>query len=277
MENQPPSQDNTSQPSVNQNSNSSQVPAQQPQKTKVTKKLKRFAQWIVLILLVIGAVAGTYYYQQQQIDTLNKEIQSLQSSSSTKPSGTDDAVEQEAIPDGWVEYENRDLKLSFAHPEVWGSVKVAESSDPHTGKHYFLSFTKEPHFTMAAKSSDYKYTGLGKGAPSVNGFSESFDLWKQQTMNSIDSSKTNSLVSNEQNLLVYTHFNGVSGELIVHGGARLDDFPGLEFGLGRSFEELKLTNAVIDGFAEGQYSTKNFLPQNDIATVQLFAKYVKAL
>ncbi len=130
------------------------------------KKLnqKGFAHLVIVLIIVIvlagAGFAGWRIYDQRKNTNIN--------TTSTTSSKTTEEKPKSTIPDGFVEYENKELGFKFAYPKGWGEVTFSEGFEM-TKKHltkgyeYDISFSKNKLITAGIRSTDWEHNGLGHG------------------------------------------------------------------------------------------------------------------
>lgn len=217
---------------------------------------------VILILVIIGIIGFTGW----RVYEANREASQVPIDNSTIV-----PREKSSVPDGWKKYENKDLSFSFAYPEEWGEVIVSNETTPHEGGHYYLDFSKYDQFKVAIKTADYIYTGLGRGVPQVNGFTN-FDEEFQKI-----EKEFSEVIKKTLDTLVYVYAEGLNGSITAAGIARTDKQPGLEFGLITPISSFNLSDETIFELYEGNISARQYLSQEQIDTVVKFAENVKSL
>jgi hypothetical protein len=106
---------------------------------------------LIVAVLAVAGFAGWRVYQS------NKD-----KNNTAKQSGTADTTPQASetpkstTPEGFVEYENQELKFSFAYPEAWGDVSFGSDTAAKTGELYTLSFSKNSAVSAELMTKDYE-------------------------------------------------------------------------------------------------------------------------
>ena len=127
--------------------------------------------WITIIAVVITAIivgGGVYAWQQsslqfteqslqQQINTLQGQIESLQQA--TPPVATTPETTQEPtqFPDEtttWKTYENIELGFSFEYPVSYGDFQIS-INDGETGKKFTGNFQNNKYFSIGGITTDF--------------------------------------------------------------------------------------------------------------------------
>lgn len=123
---------------------------------------------VVLLVVVLGLIGGLGYYVYQKGKTLP-----VASTSSSSPASTATKPQENksTVPEGFVEYENKELGFKFAYPKTWGDISVTdvrhvkEPSDGFrvdTGKRWLMKFSNEKSASLGLTSKDWT-TELGRG------------------------------------------------------------------------------------------------------------------
>lgn len=110
---------------------------------------------VLLLVVVIGGVGFTAY----KVGTSKKTP--TNSSAATENTKKEETKTEEAkIPEGFVEYENKELGFKFAYPKEWGTASQGvsfEGSHAKTGSEYLIKFDKNEKVTAAVRSKDYEH------------------------------------------------------------------------------------------------------------------------
>lgn len=103
------------------NEEQSQVPVQE----SASKKKPIIIGLIVLALLAVTGYV-VYAWQQNRIETLNKQIEGLQkkANSSDTASPTSATTVTYTLPGGYTEYKNTNPAFTFGYPKAWTDFKV---------------------------------------------------------------------------------------------------------------------------------------------------------
>lgn len=120
---------------------------------------------IILVVTVIG-FGGYYVWSQQQSDD---QVSTSQQSTNNENAENPESNTEEALPAGFVLYENEDLGFEFIHPESWGDVAVRRYEPQHDGAQYSINFS-ESEVIGAIATADYEYTGPARGGGSTEIF-----------------------------------------------------------------------------------------------------------
>jgi hypothetical protein len=240
----------------------------------MSKNEKGFGVIEVLLIFVILGIIG---FTGWRVYEANREVSQVPVDKSTVTK-----TEKSTIPKGWKEYENKDLGFSFAHPETWGEVSMTnainEGAQTHEGGHYYFKFSKYDPFKVATKTADYKFTGLGRGSPHVDGFTN-FDTRYNDILKFEQNTDDyhGDIVKKDTDHIVYTSVDAVAGDLVVHGIARTTKLPGLDFAFIVPIDALNLPEDTISKLMNGEIRTKQYFTQEQIDTVIKFAENVKSL
>lgn len=120
---------------------------------------------IILIILALLVVGGAGYYVWNR----NKDKAPAESDVA---GASDYSVEPGesacAAPEGYLVYDNTDVRFCFVYPEAWGTTNVALGvidSSNETGNGWLGTFSDEPNASFAFLANDWTYTGPGRGGP----------------------------------------------------------------------------------------------------------------
>lgn len=130
---------------------------------------------LLLIPVVVGMISGLgYYVWQKGKSSPATSDSSQQATKTTKPE--EKKEEKPTIPEGFVEYKNEELGFRFVYPEAWGEVNMKEgilNLSLEKGKGFIGSFSVNSAASFAVVTSDWEYTGAGRGGPDYAiGFTE---------------------------------------------------------------------------------------------------------
>jgi hypothetical protein len=240
----------------------------------MTKNEKGFGA--VGILLIIAAL-GIIGFAGWRVYKANQEAPQAPNNNSAEQSKT--TPQEETIPQGWEKYENKDLGFSFAYPAEWGEVVQNDGYESYEGGHYLFSFSENDQFKVAAKTADYKYTGMPRGGLHVDGFTD-FDERYQEILKfeqGLEGYEGGDVVAKSANSIVYTGIDGVDYNVVVHGIAKTNKLPGLDFALAIPFSAFDLSDQAILELSSGKTPAKDYLSKEQIDTVITFTEHVKSL
>lgn len=84
---------------------------------------------IATVVVIIVGFGGYYVWNQNQDDSSTKNEEVSNADSATNDDTADDKTKDRAssTPEGWVEYESKELGFSFAYPEEYGGVNEDSS------------------------------------------------------------------------------------------------------------------------------------------------------
>lgn len=120
---------------------------------------------LVVVLLVVGG-AGYYVWDR------NRDKSTDMASESAEDEAAGDAVDDGegacTAPDGYVVYNNTDVRFCFAYPEEWGTASVALGvidAAYESGSGWLGTFSTESNASFAFLADDWDYIGPGRGGP----------------------------------------------------------------------------------------------------------------
>lgn len=128
---------------------------------------------LILVLLGIIGVAGWKVYDAGK--------------ASVKPAATTSPVpaakkEAPKIPDGFVEYQNKELGFKFAYPKDWGEVQFSTHDGAEGGKSFHGTFSSKSVITFGGLSEDFR-EGRVYVYPETKGFLKKGDQYYEHALN----------------------------------------------------------------------------------------------
>ncbi len=110
---------------------------------------------VVLILVLVGIIGFTGW----KVYDAGKPTKMVDSNAVTPDAKKEsNRAEENKIPDGFTEYENKDLGFKFIYPQSWGEVQVnkTETESLASGSSYRLSFLLKKEINASFRSKDWK-------------------------------------------------------------------------------------------------------------------------
>lgn len=117
---------------------------------------------IVLALMLAGG-AGYYVWNRNQ-DKATEKIVSDDSASVADSEGESACT----APEGYLVYDNTDVRFCFVYPEEWGTTSVALGvidASNEVGNGWLGTFSTEANASFAFLADDWDYIGPGRGGP----------------------------------------------------------------------------------------------------------------
>lgn len=142
----------------------------------------------ILILVIIGilGLAGWWVYKSTRTtnEPLDDPQDSAGNSENTAKNNESAKADDEycSVPEGFTAYADVVAGFCFAYPGAWGEVSLREGiidAAAENGEGYVGTFSQNPDASFAYRSSDWAFTGPGRGGPShATGFNEllSFEI-----------------------------------------------------------------------------------------------------
>ena len=127
----------------------------------------------LLIFLVVAVVCfGGYYIWSQNQDNEVEQTETTQQEEAEQQNNQDedDSIEKvSTIPEGWIEYENSELGISFIYPTKYGDVEPTQVDNNENQN--FFEFSKDSKiFTIGGFEKDYTTPGRGGSLLNYGGY-----------------------------------------------------------------------------------------------------------
>ena len=150
---------------------------------KLSKSQQGIAH-VVLVFLLVAVLSGAGF-AGYKVYQGNKGKQHAINTSTEQPKEDDKAS---SIPEGFVEYENKELGFKFAYPKEWGGAEVEpgpENDHLVAGSESVITFTQNNDVTAGLASDNWKHDeNLGHGGDPTNAASYTYASWiKEPTFN----------------------------------------------------------------------------------------------
>jgi len=122
---------------------------------------------ILLVILTLVIVGGAGYL------VWNRNRDKTTDPVSDAPAATAAAVDKEApavctATEGYLVYDNSDVRFCFIYPETWGTVTLHEGLLElalESGSGFHGTFSLNENASFAFQSNDWAYSGPGRGGP----------------------------------------------------------------------------------------------------------------
>lgn len=138
---------------------------------KLTKNQSGFSHILLVLLLVV--VLGGIGFAGYKVYDSKKAKPAAQTSNTPVTEKKDEIKKEESkIPEGFVEYENKDLGFTFAYPKEWGEVSKKTMSQECaqderykkarvTGDKFFFSFSKNAEKEVTIITDNFMIEDFG--------------------------------------------------------------------------------------------------------------------
>lgn len=169
---------------------------------------------ILIVIVVVGLLSavGWLVYDRQTSKSTNS---TLMSDTTPKPSTNTSTTPSETLPEGFIEYTNKELGVKFNHPKRWGTVTVSQHArnreDFEPVKTHYILFSYLPKFMIIISPNTWKSTG---------GQSEwNFPINDTSFKESHDSKTALQILTNDNTYLQMV-WSGFSGSVTLQGAKK---------------------------------------------------------
>jgi len=179
----------------------------------------------ILAIIVVAGLGGYVYYN------LRDEPKSSVKNADTKTNENNSNTLKDSIPDGFIQFKDDKLGVSFYYPEKWGVSETTDAINDEqrqyvAGNAYNITFKNlnNEYVRAGIKSKDFVFSAQGKILLYAGGFTNYQERYS-------DLKKENKVYSdNGGSLITYNYYRYGAG-LIVNGIASLEspNYPGIEF------------------------------------------------
>ena len=130
----------------------------------------------LLIIIALTMVVGVGFYV---VNTNKDEKKNDETPVAKVEENKPPATSEEKIPEGYKEYKNQELKISFVYPNKWGDVQAGQF-DPNGGYRYY-QFSNNENFVLGGAEASYRTGGRGGSMTDYTGFEKTGALYSLRT------------------------------------------------------------------------------------------------
>lgn len=119
---------------------------------------------VILLALAFILVGGAGYY----VWNSNNDKTPVETADESNIDADAEGTGYCTAPEGYLVYDNSDVRFCFVYPEEWGTVSLALGVidvDNESGEGYLGTFSTEDNASFAFLADDWEYTGGGRGGP----------------------------------------------------------------------------------------------------------------
>lgn len=124
---------------------------------------------ILLVILTLVLVGGAGYFVWNRSQNEASEEQSDSAAPDAEaPAGDAEAAAACTATEGYLVYDNSDVRFCFIYPEGWGAVTLHEGLLDlalESGSGFYGTFSLNENASFGFQSNDWAYNGPGRGGP----------------------------------------------------------------------------------------------------------------
>lgn len=193
---------------------------------------KRRSRGLVVLLLALLLIAGGYAAADKFTDLplpyeffkAASQAESTESAIVKQEPGVQPEATASTVPEGFVEYKNEEIGISFMYPKEWGEVTVKETlGDGRTtsGTDVRLSFSSSSRSGVTLYSRDYKILQGGRGGAYWDAPTAFRDAQVEDAAWDIDRGYAQKIFINEENLKISASCSDFTASITLNAYPKL--------------------------------------------------------